>query len=492
MTMRAAALASLCGCVLAACAAGPQYQAPTPQLPQQWTYPQLRGVAPLPVPWWRAFGDPALDALEERAGATSPDLETAALRFAQSRAQRRITAAQRGPQAGASAAASRQRQSEHGASVRMMDVLAPPATRDELVRALSEPYDLYQAGFDASWEPDLWGRVRRSIEAADADVAAARATLDGVRLGLQAEAARNYFEWRDSQRQIALARADLAAAEEQQRLLQARADGGAASELDAARQRAQLAELQARLPALAAGETQAANRLSLLLGEPPGTLPPDLMAAALPAEGAAQWPVALPDLAAGLPSELARHRPDIRAAEARLHAATAAVGIAVAALYPRITLGGDFAYEATRPGDLGDWGSRRWSVGASLDLPVFDRGRRRGVITLRKLQQQEVAVAYQQVVLSAWHEIDTALAAYLAQRDRHQALAEREAAARDACELAHARHERGLESYLVNLDSQRALLAARRESAASAAALANRLVVLYKALGGNETGGGRP
>jgi NodT family efflux transporter outer membrane factor (OMF) lipoprotein len=476
--MRTRILALLPAIVLTACAVGPEYHAPTAPLPQAWSYPELRGASPLPAPWWRAFGDPALDALEERAAEASPDLETAALRFAQSRAQRRITAAQRGPQAGSNAGARRQRQSEQGANVRMMNVLAPPATRDELVRALSEPFDLFQAGFDASWELDLWGRVRRSIEAADADVTAARAALDGVRLGVQAETARNYFELRDARQQLALARLDLAAAEEREALLRARADGGAASALDAARETALLAELRARLPLLVAGETQASNRLALLLGEPPGSPL---------AEGGAR-PVEMPDLAAGLPSELARRRPDIRAAEARLHAATASVGIAVADLYPRIRLGGDFGYEATRSGDLGDWGSRRWSVGASLDLPVFDRGRRRGVITFRKLQQQEAAVAYQHTVLGAWHEIDTALAACLAQRDRHRALAEREAAARDAYELAHARYEGGLESRLADLDSQRVLFAAQREYAASGNTLANRLVVLYKALGGNETG----
>lgn len=484
--MRIALIALLPALGLAACAVGPDYEAPTPALPQDWQYPQLRGQSPLPTPWWQAFGDPALDALEAQADAASPDLETAALRFAQSRAQRRIVAAQRGPQLNAGADASRQRESEHGASVRLIDVLAPPASRDTLVQALSEPFDLYQAGFDASWEPDLWGRVRRSIEAANADVAAAEAAFDGVRLGIQAETARNYFELRGLQRQIELARADLAAAEEYQGLLKARADGGAASDLDATRQRVRLVELRARLPALLAEETQVESRLALLLGEPPGALRAELATSATTAAPVREVTAELPDLAAGLPSELARRRPDIRAAEARLHAATAGVGIAVAALYPQITLGGHFGYEAVRSGDLGDWGSRRWTVGASLDLPIFDRGRRRGVVTLRRLQQQEAAVAYQRTVLAAWHEIDTALAAYVAQRDRHRALAEREAAASDACSLAHVRYENGLTSFLDDLDAQRVMLAARREYADSGVALANGLVVLYKALGGND------
>lgn len=479
MTMRAAAAALCSGLALTACAVGPRYEAPVPDLPQQWPHPELRGHSPLPVPWWSVFGDPALDALMRRANDASPGLVSAALRFAQSRAQRRITAGEGGPRLHASAGAGRQRQSEHGASVRMIEVLAPPAARDALVQALSEPFDLYQAGFDASWEPDLWGRVRHMIEAADANVEAAKAALDGVRLGIQAETARNYFELRGVQREIALAQADLVAAQDHQALLQARADGGLASGIDAARERAQLAALRARLPPLLAQQTQAGNRLALLLGKAPG--PEVLPAAAQPLAG-------LPDLATGLPSEAARRRPDIRAAEAHLHAATASVGIAVAALYPRITLGGNFGYETIQPGEFGDWGSRRWSVGASLDLPVFDRGRRRGVVTLRKLEQQEAAVAYQRTVLAAWHEIDTALAAYTAEHDRYRVLIEREAAAREARELAHARHESGLASALDDLDAWRALLAAQRELAGGTTALANRLVVLYKALGGNETG----
>jgi NodT family efflux transporter outer membrane factor (OMF) lipoprotein len=227
-------------------------------------------------------------------------------------------------------------------------------------------------------------------------------------------------------------------------------------------------------------EAQTINRLSLLLGERPGALQATLAASS----GLAHQ--ALPDLSLGLPSELARRRPDIREAEARLHAATASIGVAMADLYPRITLGASFGLESTGAGDFASWGSRRWSIGPSLDLPIFDMGRRRSVVVLRQLQQQEAAIAFQKTVLEAWHEVDTALNDYTGQRQRNQQLAERERESRDADELARVRYENGLTSFLDVLDAQRSLLAARQELADSTSLLAIRLVAVFKALGGGE------
>lgn len=488
--LRLRAIALPVALLLSGCAAvGPDFHAPVSEAPADWSSwqsaasplhdPVLRGnLSPVAERWWETFKDPVLDALEARARMASPDLQTAALRFAQSRAQRLTVAAQRGPQIAAGADASHQRQSEHGAGTRMLDVLGPP-NRDELVKMLSDPYKLYQAGFDASWELDLWGRVRRSVEGADADVAGAGAALDGVRLGIAAEVARNYFELRGVQQQLSLAQADLAAAGQYLELLQARADGGVNSELDATRQRALQADLRARLPQLFEQEAQAASQLSLLLGEHPGALRVELSAAS-----SQLVPPVAPDLALGLPSELARRRPDIHQAEARLHSATAAIGIAVADLYPRITLGASFGLESTSTSNLGNWGSRRWSIGPSLSVPIFDSGRRRTVVVLRKLQEQEAAIAYQQTVLRAWHEIDTALTGYTAMRQRNLSLAEREQEAREACRLAEVRYRHGQSNFLEALDAQRSLLAAQREYANSSSRLSIRLVAIYKALGG--------
>ncbi|MGF6345445.1 efflux transporter outer membrane subunit [Variovorax sp. W2I14] len=487
----AAALALLIG----GCAVGPDHKPFEPRTPADWSSwhggsPALlgkeRGGAPVTASIapgdWKAFNDPVLDRLQAMVLAANPDLQTAALRFAQSRVQRATTAAQRGPQVNATAGVTRQRQSESGAATRMIDALGSSVTnKDQLIRTLSEPYNLYQAGFDASWEIDLWGRVRRAVEAADADAAASAAMLEQAKLSVQAELARTYFELRGTQRELRIARADIAAAAESLELVQARADGGLVTDLDPVRQRTLLAELRARIPSLLQQEADAMNRITLLIGAPPGRLNTELADAATDSVGDAP---PLPDLALGLPADLARRRPDIAAAEAQLHAATARVGMAVADLYPRVTLGAGFGYESVGSERFGDWGSRQWHVGPSLSLPIFDNGRRRSTVDLRELQQQEAAVAFQQTVLKAWHEIDTALNAYSAERQRHAELVEREHQSRDALTLAHARYANGLTDFSVELDARRALLQARRDQAQSTSRLSVNLVGVYKALAG--------
>ncbi|MDH6168035.1 NodT family efflux transporter outer membrane factor (OMF) lipoprotein [Variovorax boronicumulans] len=485
----AAALALLVG----GCAVGPDHKPSEPRAPADWSAwhggsSSLLGAERRAAPTasiapgdWKAFNDPMLDRLQAMVLAANPDLQTAALRFAQSRVQRATAAAQRGPQVNASAGVTRQRQSESGAATRMIDALGSSATnKDQLIRTLSEPYNLYQAGFDASWEIDLWSRVRRAVEAADADAAASSAMLQQAELSVQAELARNYFELRGTQRELRIARADIAAATESLELVQARADGGLVTDLDPVRQRTLLAELRARIPSLLQQEAEAMNRITLLIGAPPGALNTEL-ADATDHTGDAP---PLPDLTLGLPSDLARRRPDIAAAEAQLHAATARVGVAVADLYPRITLGAGFGYESVGSERFGDWGSRQWHVGPSLSLPIFDNGRRRSTVDLRELQQQEAAVAFQQTVLKVWHEIDTALNAYSAERQRHTELIERERQSRDALTLAHARYANGLTDFGVELDARRALLQARRDHAQSASRLSVSLVGVYKALAG--------
>ena len=476
----------LAALMLAGCAVGPDFKAPAPEAPADFSAwhggsaelldAQARDAAGTPL-GWSAFGDPVLDALMAKALAANHDLQTAALRFAQSRVQRQQAEARRGPQLNASAAVARQRQSEVGSGTRLIDALNP-SNREQLIGALSEPHNLYQAGFDASWELDLWGRVRRAVEAADADVAASQAMLAQVQLAVQSELARNYFELRTAQRQLRIARADIAASEETLTLVRARADGGLTTDLDVRRQAAQAADLRARLPQLLSQEAQAGNQITLLLGERPGALQAQLAA---PADGPAG---ALPDLSPGLPSEVALRRPDIRRSQAQLHAATAIIGVAVADLYPRITLGANFGFESVGSRNFGEWGSRQWSVGPSLQLPIFDGGRRRSTLTLRELQQQEAAVAYQQTVLKAWHEIDDALSAYAAERQRHLQLADKERQSREAWELARVRYSHGLTDFLVQLDAQRTLLQAQRDQVDSGGRLAKDLVMLTKALGG--------
>jgi len=468
---------------LAACAVGPDYHEPVVQAPAaygEWHggSPALRetGLAAGTSQSFARFGDPVLSQLQKQALAASLDVQSAALRFAQSRMARNVAAGAQGPQLTAHAGATRQQQSESGAGTRMVDAIAP-ANRDALIEKLSDPFTLYQAGFDAAWELDLWGRVRRSVQAADAGMAEASSLLRDVQLAVQLEVARNYYELRSAQHQQELLQADLATARDMTALVAARQRGGLASGLEVEQQRAALAELESRMPALLEQEAAASNRLTMLLAKPPGALQEHLAAQ----QNAA--PPSAPDLALGVPGEVMRHRPDIQAAEAHLQAATARIGVAVADLYPRITLGLSLGFESLDTGKFGDWGSRQWSLGPSLQLPIFDNGRRRATVELRKLEEKEAAINFQKTVLKAWHEMDDALSAYAAARQRQQALTAREASARSTLDLATTRARRGLSDELPVLQAQRALLALQRERTASDTELALRLVAICKASG---------
>lgn len=473
---------------LAGCAVGPDHVKPEPAAPADWTtwrsgdeslhVPVVLGES-LPANWWQAFHDPVLDRLQQRAVEASPDLLTAALHFAQARVQRTGVAAQQAPQLDLTGGVTRQRQSENNAGLRVIDAIGLP-NRDALAKVIAEPFTFYQAGFDASWEPDLWGRVSRSIEAADADIARQAALLEMARLSVASELARNYIELRTTQRQVRLLREDIAALVDRLGLLEARVQAGVIDHLDLERQRAEVAGLKAQLPPLLAQEGASAGKIALLLGERPGALRAEL------APAASDSLVLLPDLALGLPSEVARRRPDIRAAEARLHVAAAGIGIARADLYPSIVLGARAGYETYLAGEFSDWGNRTWSVGLSLDLPLFDRGRRKSVVQLRELQQQEAAVNYQRTVLQAWQEIDEALNGYAAERQQAAELQARVKSAGQAYELSRARYDGGAVDFIAVLDSQRSYLQARRDLVSSNGRLGRWFVTLNKAIGNTQ------
>ncbi|HKT85500.1 MAG TPA: efflux transporter outer membrane subunit [Novosphingobium sp.] len=470
--------------LLAGCVVGPDYVAPRPAAPDDWTSwrsadPSLvaapaagEGLSP---DWWKTFKDPVLDSLIARALAASPDMQTAALHFAQARVQRMGAAAAGLPQISANVDVNRQRQSEYGASTRLFDAIG--SDRNALAKLLSQPFTLYRGGFDASWEPDLWGKVRRSLEAADAGIAQQGALLDLTRLTVAAEVAQTYFELRTTQRQIALSREDIALLQDRVSLVTARVEGGLDDHTDLATEEAALHALEAQLPFLLTREAAQANAIALLLGERPGSLAQTLK------PGGPAISALPPDLALGLPSEVALHRPDVRAAEARLHAATARIGVAVADLYPSIRLGGGFKLESYRSETLFDWASRTWSIVPSLDLPLFDGGRRRSVVKLRKLEQREAAVDFQQTVLRSWQEIDDALSQFTSERQQRAKLLARVDDARGVFDLAGARYRSGAVNYLAVIDAERALLQARRDLAENEGRLRASYVAVNKAMG---------
>ena len=483
------ALGTLAGCMTA----GPDFQRPVAQAPARMSdwhggspalaAPESGVGAPFTADRWSAFNDPVLKQLQVFALQANQDLQTATLRFVQARVTETTVSAQHGLQVAARGAVARQRQSEVGASTRLIDALGQSnqgnqGNREALIGALSAPFTLYQAGFDASWELDLWGRVRRSVESAQASTEGAGASLRQAQLSVTAELSRAYFQLRSVQRQWRLAQQELAATGETESLLRAQFHGGLMDEAASIRQAAQTADLRARLPALLELEARAMNRITQLCGLRPGALQSELS----PLEPGSDEPV-LPDLALGLPSEFARRRPDIAAAEAQLHAATANIGIAMAELYPQITLGASFGSESVGAARFGEWASRQWSIGPGLSLPIFDHGRRKATVTLRELQQQEAAVAYQQTVLQAWHEVDEAITRYVAEGQRRDKIEEKVRRGAEALTLAKTRYAKGLTDFLPQLDAERSHLQAQRELAESTGLLRTGLVGVYKALG---------
>ena len=438
--------------------------------------PPAADAAALPADPWGALGGDALKALQQRARERNADIESAALQLALARTQRDVVASRAGPTLGLGGGARRQRQSQTDASTRVFEIF-PGASQQQALDIIGAPYTQYQAGFDASWELDLWGRVRRSVEAADADSAARAALLADLRASIDAEVARAWLDLAAARQQIAVLQQQQANAAELLALLQARQRHGLADASAALRQRTVADDLAARLPPLLEAEAGAWRRIELLCGDMPGDLAQHL-GAPQQVPPSADWPA----LALGLPSTLAARRPDIAAAAARLHAATATVGIAVAELYPRVMLGAGYGSVSVGSSAFGSGPSQQWWYGVSLDLPLFDGGRRRAAVTQRELQLQQAAVAFRQTVVSAWHDVDGAVARYEAERRRGDELQRKLAASGEAFALARVRFERGLSDETPLLETERTRLEAEREAIVSQAQQGLALVAVYKAL----------
>ena len=479
--------------LLGGCTVGPDFESPSPWSPASWfsrTAPKARVLsepvaAPVDIAWWAAFQDPVLTGLIERAAASNLDVRTATSRVAQARAQRGINAAAEYPQLNGNGSATRQRLSRNGAAS-VFSGGSPGTAANGLggsqggaipSRGGIPAFDLFQGGLDASWELDLWGRVRRSIESADATLDASREARRAALISVTAEVARSYLQLRNTQAQMAIARANLATARESASLTDARSRGGLATDLDVATARAQQESTAATLPLLEQQEAQGVNAIGLLLALPPAALAPEL----LPARPVPPVPPTVP---VGVPSELARRRPDIRQAEAQLHAATADIGMAQAEFYPRLTLTGSVSLQSSQVKSLFNAASAAYAFGPSLTIPIFEGGRIRRTVELRQAQQQEAAIQYQRVVLQAFTDVDNALVAYNAEQRRRTSLQNQVAQARRALGLAQSRYRQGISDFLEVLTAQRTVLAAEQQLADSQAVVSENLVALYKALGG--------
>ena len=515
---RVAALVPL----LAGCNVGPNFAPPTAWWsPGSWFPGRSKPsatkalfsqpvAAPIDPNWWNLFHDRELTALENRVAASNLDVRVATIRLAESRAQLGVARADQFPRLNADGSYTRERVSPLGAIAALGGGTAGggangasgfasggnatfagqggafngatgtlgaiPATAVTGGHAIP-PFNLWQYGFDSSWEIDFWGRVRREVESARASVRAAAENRRNTLISVLAEVARDYVQLRGIQRNLQIVRENLASAEESLRLTRERAAGGLTTDLDVANAQAQVNSTAAQIPAVEQQEAQTINALSLLLGQPPRGLRAELA-------GAEPIPPVPPLVPIGIPAELARRRPDVRAAEAQLHAATADVGVAVASFFPAVSLSGSFGLQALTFSNLGNWDARQYGIGPTISLPIFEGGRLTATLDLRKQQQKEAATNYQRTVLQALHDVDNALIAYATEQRRRGQLQQAVDASRRALDLARQRYAQGIATFLDVLDAQRTVLAAEQQLNDSTTTVSTDLVALYKALGG--------
>jgi NodT family efflux transporter outer membrane factor (OMF) lipoprotein len=485
---RAGALAA--GFILAGCAVGPDYKKPQAWSPAQWqkAATQERSSA-LSVPtelepdvqWWAVFHDPELTSLEQRLAAQNLDVLRASEQLAVSRGQLLLAGAERFPDLAASGSYSRVQHSSRQLQriVERIGSKSPglipdsAAVGDATIPLLNN----WQDGVQASWEVDLWGRVRRQYEAAKSYTNATMEERRGILIARQSELASDYMTLRSLQEQLRITTANRDAAAKLLQLSQSRYKSGLVSELDVDSAQSELQHTNALIPQFEQRIAMQINAINLLMGMPPGGLNTELVQTA-------GIPLVPPAVPIGLPSELAHRRPDIREAEAELHAATAEVGQAMADFYPKVTIDAGFGLQSFSFRDMGMWSSRMWNVGPSITIPIFQGGRLTGQLQMKKASQRAAALRYRKTVLNAWSEVDNALTAYQAEQKKNQRLSSQVAADKRSMELAQSQYKHGLQSYLQVLDAQRRLLSSQTSLADSTASIADDLVRLYNALGG--------
>ena len=471
---RAPALAAL---LLAGCTVGPNYERPNVAMPQSYAE-QGSQAGPSDAElagWWSRFGDPQLNDLVNRALAQNLDVQTAAARIREARAREIVAGASALPELDAQASATRQRISENAIPI-------PPGaggggSNGGTFGLPGSEFSTFRIGFDASWEVDLFGKTRRSVEAARARTGAALWNRRDLQVTAAAEVANAYFRLREAQARIATAEAELARQQRFERLVSARARGGLVTGQDLEQQRSERSAAAAAIPTLKAQAEAEIHALGVLTGDPPEALAAQLgTPMALPAEA-----MLVP---AGLPSDLLRRRPDIRSAERELAGSTADIGAAVADLYPRFSLTAAPALVSTALASLLEWGSRSFTVGASLDWPIFNGHRTRGNIAVANARQEQALIAYRKTVLSALQDVEDALSRTDADRDQLNNLEQALGTAARAEEIARTRYKGGLVTLSDVLLAQQQRLKLEDQVIETKGALARDTAALFKALGG--------
>lgn len=462
----AMSLAAACAAIVAGCTVGPDYHAPKIAAPAQWTSPQWSGTTNSPATeadWWKTFNDAEMDSLISRAVHSNLNLRIAASRVREARAARDVAWADFWPNVNANASYARDRYSAHG---------FPPFPPGVPLDA-----NVYQAGFDSAWELDVFGGTRRGVEAANAEIAAAEFNRLDVLVSLLGEVGRDYIEARGFQRQLAIVHQNIDTEKQVVDITTARFNSGLTSDLDVQQAAALLATTEAEVPSLETGFRQSTFRLDVLLGQTAGTLLDELSAEQ-------PIPAPPPEIPIGLPADLLQRRPDIRRAERELAAANARIGVAVSDYFPKFSLTGAIELQSTSASDWFTAGSRYWTAGPTAQWRIFDAGRIRANVRVQNAREEQALDAYEQTVLTAFQDVESALTAYAREQIRRQSLTRAVSANQQALDIAEQLYKNGLADFLRVLDSQRSLYQSQDALVQSDREISSDLVALYKSMGG--------
>lgn len=456
--------------LLAGCAVGPNYHAPQTQAPAQWNEPMAGGETNSTISaadWWKRFHDSELDSLIDHAVQSNFDLQIAQARVREARAQYGIAAADLWPTVDGSASYARNLQSKHQPVLGSIPV--PPSVPFE--------NNVYQAGFDSSWEIDVFGGKRRAKEAAGAEFSASEFGRRDVLVTLLGDVARNYIDLRGYQQQLAIANENIAVQEKALAITRDRFNKGLSSDLDVQQATTVLATTRAELPTLESSIETSMHSLEVLLGQQPGTLQAELVEASV-------IPSTPPRVPVGLPSDLLLRRPDVRQAERQLAAATANIGVARADLFPKFYLTGTAGFESVSASDWFTAGSKFWSAGPTMQWRIFDAGRIRANIRVQNARQEEALAVYEKTVLTAFEEVENGLTLYAKEQVRRSSLQDAVVSSQKSLDTANKLYASGLADFLQVLDAERSLYQAQDSLVQSDRAISANLVSLYKSLGG--------
>lgn len=447
---------------LGGCAAGPDYERPELEVPETYIQPVEQGESFANTPWWELFQDEQLQALIRIALEENQDLGIAAARVEEFRAVLGVTRADQFPTVDITATGA---QAEGSSNVFPGNLPGIP----------NEKAENYRLSADVFWELDLFGRLRRSTEAARAQLLATEEAQRSITISLVASVASSYMLLRDLDAQLEIARRTEHTRTDSLGIIQARFDKGTVPKLDVNQAEIELAVASAAVAAAERAVTQTENALAILLGRNPGAVPrgQTLEQQTLP-----------PGIPSGLPSELLQRRPDVLASEAELAAQTARIGVAQAARWPSLSLTGALGFESDDLSILTDSGSDFWNAGLGIVQPLFNAGRNKSRVEIEEARTEQALLAYEQTVQRAFREVEDALVAVRTYRTEHEARRRQVAAARSAATLSRARYDGGVSSYLEVLDTERSLFNAELTESQTLRLYINAIIELYKALGG--------